>query len=118
LSVVDCDIRVDCADRQAESLLNSNYGWFKQPVNDVLYFCTACRRIHPMGVSLPLEVGFLNTKTVSEAYSGKPLPSYVAMLVGSSVKCSETGKSFVLEDINQLYLTPVLEPLSRDSKRA
>ncbi len=34
LSVVDCDIRVDCADRQAESLLNSNYGWFKQPVND------------------------------------------------------------------------------------
>jgi flavin-binding protein dodecin len=57
-----------------------------------------------------LEVGFLNTKTVSEAYSGKPLPSYVAMLVGSSVTCSETGKSFVLEDINKLYLTPVLEP--------
>jgi hypothetical protein len=80
------------------------------PVNDVLYFCTACRRIHPMGVSLPLEVGFLNTKTVSEAYSSKPLPSYVAMLVGSSVTCSETGKSFVLEDINKLYLTPVLEP--------
>jgi hypothetical protein len=65
-----------------------------------------------------LEVGFLNTKTASEAYSGKPLPSHVAMLVGSSVTCSETGKSFVLEDINKLYLTPVLEPLSRDSKRA
>ena len=84
---------------------------------NVLYFCTACRRIHPMGVSLPLEVGFLNTKTVSEAYSGKRLPSYVAMLVGSSVTCRETGQSFVLEDINQLYLTPVLESLSRDSKR-
>jgi hypothetical protein len=39
-------------------------------------------------------------------------------LVGSSVTCRETGKSFVLEDINKLYLTPVLEPLSRDSKRA
>ena len=76
---------------------------------NVLYFCTACRRNHPMGVSLPLELGFLNTKTVSEAYSGKPLPSYVAMLVGSSVTCRETGKSFVLEDINKLYLTPVLE---------
>ena len=68
------------------------------PRYNVLYFCTACRRIHPMGVSLPLEVGFLNTKTVSEAYSGKPLPSHVAMLVGSSVTCRKTGKSFVLED--------------------
>jgi hypothetical protein len=85
---------------------------------NVLYFCTACSRVHPMGVSLPLEVGFLNTKTVGEAYSGKPLPSYVAMLVGSSVTCRETGTSLVLEDINKLYLTPVLEPLSRDSKRA
>jgi hypothetical protein len=84
---------------------------------NVLYFCTACRRIHPMGVSLQLEVGFLNTKTVSEAYSGKPLPSYVAMLVGSSVTCRKTGKSLVLEDINKLYLTPVLKPSSRDFKR-
>jgi hypothetical protein len=32
MSVFDCDIRVECADRQAESLLDSNYGWFKQPV--------------------------------------------------------------------------------------
>ena len=34
LSVFDCDIRVECVDRQAESLLNSNYGWFKQSVQD------------------------------------------------------------------------------------
>ena len=34
LSVFDCDIRVECGDRQAESLLNSNYGWFKQSVQD------------------------------------------------------------------------------------
>jgi len=34
LSVFDCDIRVECMDIQAESLLNSNYGWFKQPVED------------------------------------------------------------------------------------
>jgi hypothetical protein len=84
---------------------------------DVLYLCTACRRLHPMGVSLQLAVGFLNTKTVSEAYSGKPLPSYVAMLGGSSVTFRKTGKSFVLENINKLYLTPVLKPLSRESKR-
>ncbi len=32
LLVFDCDIRVECMDKQAESLLNSNYGWFKQPV--------------------------------------------------------------------------------------
>jgi len=34
LSVFACDIRVECLDRQAESLLNSNYAWFKQPVED------------------------------------------------------------------------------------
>ena len=34
LSVFDCDIRVECMDRQAESLLNSNYGCFKHPIED------------------------------------------------------------------------------------
>lgn len=32
LSVFDCGIRVECLDRQAESLLNSNYGCFKRSV--------------------------------------------------------------------------------------
>ena len=75
---------------------------------NVLYFCTQCRRIHPMGMSLPLEDGFLKMKTLGEAYSGKSLPFHVAMLVGSSVTCRETGKSVVLEDINHVYLAPVL----------
>ena len=75
---------------------------------NVLYFCTVCRRIHPTEICLPLEDGFLKMKTISEAYGGKVLPFHVAMLVGSSVTCRETGKSFVLEDINQVYLAPVL----------
>jgi hypothetical protein len=75
---------------------------------NVLYFCEQCRRIHPMGMSLPLEDGFLKMKTLAEAYSGKSLPFHLAMLVGSSVTCRETGKSFILEDINQVYLAPVL----------
>jgi hypothetical protein len=75
---------------------------------NVLYFCTQCRRIHPMGMSIPLEDGFLKMKTLGDAYSGKNLPFHLAMLVGSSVTCRETGKSFVLEDINQVCLAPVL----------
>ena len=34
LSVFDCNIRVECLDRQAESLLTSNYGYFKQSIRD------------------------------------------------------------------------------------
>jgi hypothetical protein len=75
---------------------------------NVLYFCTVCRRIHPTEIYLPLEDGFLKMKTIKDAYSGKVLPFNVAMLVGSSVTCRETGKSFVLEDIDQVYLAPVL----------
>jgi hypothetical protein len=75
---------------------------------NVLYFCTVCRRIHPTEIYLPLEDGFLKMKTITEAYGGKVLPFHVAMLVGSSVTCRETGKSFVLEDIEQVYLAPVL----------
>jgi hypothetical protein len=55
-----------------------------------------------------LEDGFLKVKSLGEAYSGRSLPFHVAMLVGSSVTCRETGKSFVLEDIDQVYLAPVL----------
>jgi hypothetical protein len=47
----------------------------------------------------------------SDAYSGKPLPLSVALLVGSSVTFRETGRSFVLEDINHVYLAPVLGSL-------
>jgi hypothetical protein len=54
------------------------------------------------------KTAFLKMKTVADAYSGKVLPFHVAMLVGSSVRCQETGKSFVLEDIDQVYLAPVL----------
>jgi hypothetical protein len=32
LSVFGCGIRVECSDPQTESLLNGNYGWFKQSV--------------------------------------------------------------------------------------
>jgi hypothetical protein len=32
LSVFNCDIRVESLDRPAASLLNSNYGWFKQAI--------------------------------------------------------------------------------------
>jgi hypothetical protein len=34
LSVFDCGIRVECSDPQAQSLLNSNYEWFKQPIEE------------------------------------------------------------------------------------
>jgi hypothetical protein len=34
LAVFDCDIRIECSDTKAESLLNGNYGWFKQPVEE------------------------------------------------------------------------------------
>lgn len=59
-------------------------------------------------IYLPSGDGFLKIKAVADAYSGKVLPFHVAMLVGSSVRCQETGKSFVLEDIDQVYLAPVL----------
>jgi hypothetical protein len=34
LSVFDCEIRIECADARAESLLTGNYGWFKQPIEE------------------------------------------------------------------------------------
>ena len=84
---------------------------------NVLYFCNACSHIHPMGVSLCLEDGpAMTTKHVGEAYAGKTLPLNVIMLIGASVKCSETGKSFVLNDTNAIYLAPVLAVSSSDSK--
>lgn len=49
---------------------------------NVLYYCTQCRRIHPMGISLPLEASFLKMKIISDAYSGKPLPLSVAVAGG------------------------------------
>jgi hypothetical protein len=76
---------------------------------NVLYFCTVCRRIHPTEIYLPLEDGFLKMKTIKDAYSGRVLPFHVAMLVGSSVRCEGTGQSFVLEDIEKVYLAPVLK---------
>jgi hypothetical protein len=85
---------------------------------NVLYFCKACSHIHPMGVSLSLEDGpAMTTKHVGEAYADKTLPLNVIMLVGASVKCPETGKSFVLDDTNAIYLAPVLPASSSGSKR-
>jgi hypothetical protein len=71
-----------------------------------------------MGLSLSLEDGpAMTTKHVGEAYAGKTLPLDVLRLVGASVECRETGKSFVLDDTNAIYLAPVLAASSSGSKR-
>jgi hypothetical protein len=69
-----------------------------------------------MGVSLPLEDGPVPTKHIGVAYTGKALSLHVAMLIGASAKCPETGRSLVLDDPNAIYLAPVLAATSSRSK--
>lgn len=75
---------------------------------DVYVFCTECLDIHRMSTGMTLEDGPVEKQSVASAYAGKQPPPDIATLLKNQFQCPETGKTFVQEDINQIFLVPVL----------
>jgi len=70
-------------------------------------FCNECSEVHPMGITVNLDDGPADRKSVGDTYAGKPLPPEVARLSDNLVTCPKTGKGFTQKDNHQVFLVPV-----------
>lgn len=74
---------------------------------DVHVFCDECSGVHPMGVRIQLNDGPADKQSVGDTYRGKSVPTTVANFIHNYVTCQKTGKLFVQQDNNQIFLVPV-----------
>lgn len=75
---------------------------------DVYVICSECLDVHRMSTGITLEDGPKEKQSIASAYAEKRPPSDIVTLLKNGLQCPETGKTFVQEDINQIFLVPVL----------
>ncbi len=77
------------------------------PDYEVYVFCNECSNVHSAELRIELQYGPADKQSVGDFYSGKELPTVLAMLKNSYYQCSKTGKMFSQKDKNQVFLIPV-----------
>ena len=75
---------------------------------DVYVICSECLDVHLMSTGITLEDGPKERQSIASAYAGKRPPPDIVTLLKNDLQCPETGRAFVQEDINQIFLVPVL----------
>ncbi len=74
----------------------------------VYVFCNECSDVHPMGISIKRDDGPTEKQSIGDLFAGKELPQDIANLINNTTVCPSTGKAFVQEDNNQVFLVPVM----------
>ena len=74
---------------------------------DVYVFCDACSVPHRMGISIELNDGPAEEKSIGDTYAGRDLPRQVANLTNNRTVCPNTKKFIPQRDNNQVFLVPV-----------
>ncbi len=70
----------------------------------VLVFCNSCGSVHPMGISINLDLGPIVKKSIGDTYAKKTLPLEIINLLSNKTKCPATRKWFVQKDNKQVFL--------------
>jgi len=60
-----------------------------------------------MPITVTLDDGPAERESIGNTYAGKALPPKVATLNHNIMTCPETGKRFVQEDNNQIFLVAI-----------
>jgi hypothetical protein len=76
------------------------------PKYDIFVFCDHCGDVHRMPITLVLDDGPKEKKSVGDTYAGRALPSHVGTLTNNHVQCPKTGQMFTQKDNNQIFLVP------------
>jgi len=68
--------------------------------------CDECGGEHPMLIRIYLDDGPVAKKSIAEAFQGTSLPPQVSALRGHKALCLKTGKMFIQENDEHVFLVP------------
>lgn len=74
---------------------------------DIYVFCQNCLVEHPMGIKVDLAKGPSSKQSIGSYYPQESIPPRISKLIDQPVLCPKTGKTFVQNDINQIFITPL-----------
>jgi hypothetical protein len=69
-----------------------------------------------MGVGIHLYDGPADTQSIGETFKEQSLPPQILAIEGRKTLCLKTGKLFIQEDINQIFLVPAIPASQRRAK--
>jgi hypothetical protein len=68
-----------------------------------------------MGISIAMDDGPVNRRSIGDLYDGKALPKSLTDLTSRSITCPKTGKQSIQKDNQQIFLVPT-KSKSRDNR--
>ncbi|UCF73779.1 MAG: hypothetical protein JSW35_04845 [Deltaproteobacteria bacterium] len=77
------------------------------PKYKVYVFCDECGIRHLMPVIIALDHGLDQNESTGDIHAGKKLPPEIAKLLNTFVRCPNTGKRYVQEGDDRVFLVPV-----------
>jgi hypothetical protein len=73
----------------------------------IFVLCNKCAGVHESGISVTIEDGPVDKKSVGDFYAAKTLPRTLANLSNESFSCPLTGRQFIQKDLKQIFLVPL-----------
>ena len=87
------------------------------PEYRIVVTCNKCAGLHEMGISVPMENGLVDKRSIGDLFDGKSLPKSLANLTGTSISCPKTGRQSTQKNLHQIFLVPTMnEPPKRHPK--
>lgn len=76
------------------------------PAYEIFIRCNECKREHPILMKIHLDQGPDRKQSIAEYYRGRSMPPQVTSIQGHKALCLRTGKTFKLENDDQILLVP------------
>jgi hypothetical protein len=80
------------------------------PHYEIYVHCNECDGEHAMRVRIYLDDGPLEKKSIAETFQGTSVPPQVAAIQDHKTLCLKTGKMFVQQQDEHIFLVPTSAP--------
>jgi hypothetical protein len=74
------------------------------PQYDIYVLCSECGSVHPMGIGIFLDAAPFDDQSIEQIYEKNFLPPQLQAIEGHQTLCLKTGKRFIQNDLNKIFL--------------
>jgi hypothetical protein len=76
------------------------------PQYEIYVLCTECGVEHPMRVRIYLQDGPATKQSIAEIFQGTSVPPQVSAIQGHKTLCLKTGRTFIQQSDDRIFLVP------------
>ena len=73
---------------------------------NIVVTCNKCAGLHEIEISVTMENGPVDKRSIGDLYDERSLPKSLANLTGTSISCPKTGRQSTQKNLHQIFLVP------------